>query len=309
MIRALAVFILLWMFTSFFVVGFQCHLPDPWRSISNTCIDIKAFWAYYHIMNALTDIALIILPWIILSNLQVEARRKAVIIGCFAARIMSVSPLFPQPNPQLSSPDPLTQNNNSVVAITIVQLYYLLKPAPEPFDLTYSVWRIILLGEVVLTLSLVTACIPYLKPFMEALETGMMRANGGGPSHGHGFGYGHRSSRKYGPLSHISHSNAHPNTNNHHNNNHSKSGRTIISPLTKGVRMDTLGYSGEKEHGGRGGTTTVSAKGHQRVDSDEDSQTSQSRIIRKTVGWSVTEEPTVMAPAGAHLEYHPIGRS
>ncbi|KAL8868547.1 MAG: hypothetical protein Q9174_004920, partial [Haloplaca sp. 1 TL-2023] len=164
MIRALAAFTLLWMSSSFFVVGFQCHLPETWRVASNTCIDIKAFWAYYHIMNAVTDVALIIFPWMILSNLQVEARRKAVIIGCFAARIF-------------------------VVALTVVQIYYRL-------------------GEVVLTLSLITACIPYLKPFMEALETGMMRANGGGPSQ-HGFGYGHRSTsrslkKSYGPLSNTS---------------------------------------------------------------------------------------------------------
>ena len=71
--------------------------------------------------------------------------------------------------------------------------------------------------------------------------------------------------------------------------------------------MDTLGYAGEKDHGGRQ-TTTISTKGHQRVDSDEDSQTSQSRIIRKTVGWSVTEEPTVTPPPNTHLEY-PRARS
>ncbi|KAL8703402.1 MAG: hypothetical protein Q9201_003405 [Fulgogasparrea decipioides] len=174
-IRVLGAFTVLWMLSSFFVIGFQCHLASAWQILENRCIDITTFWAYNHVVNVLTDLALIGLPWVILSNLQVEAWRKVIIIGCFAACIL-------------------------VVAIIILQIYYLLSQTTGTRDLTFNTWRVVLLAEVVLSLSLLTACIPYLKPFMEALETGMIRAGGGATSHGHGFGYGHRSTshpRKY----------------------------------------------------------------------------------------------------------------
>ena len=176
----------------------------------------------------------------------------------------------------------------SVVAVTIVQIYYLQSQAAGSHDLTFDLWRVVLSGEVILALSLVTACIPYLKPFLEALETGMIRADGGAPSRGHGFGYGNRSSsryRKYGPSSKLP----------------SKHSHAQLS----GMRMENLGFSGEKrlEDGSlRRQTATVSTKGHG-ADSDDDSQTSQSKIIRKTVGWSVTEENQSPIPPHTHLEY------
>ena len=150
--------------------------------------------------------------------------------------------------------------------------------------MTFDLWPVSLLGEFVITISLVTACIPYLKPFMESLESGVLHAGSGAVARGHGFGYGDRSdsrSRKYGPLSNLS----------------AKPSRTHLG----GVRMDNLGYAGEKDAFGRQ-TATVSAKGHG-GDSDDDSQTSQSKIIRKTVGWSVTEEPQISPPPSALLEY------
>ncbi|KAL8730062.1 MAG: hypothetical protein Q9181_004793 [Wetmoreana brouardii] len=259
-IRVLGAFTVLWMISSFFVIGFRCHLASAWQTLENRCIDITAFWAYYHIVNILTDLTLIGLPWVIVSNLQVEARRKAIIIGCFAARIL-------------------------VVAITILQIYYLLNQSTRSRDITFDLWRVVLLGEVVLALSLLTACIPYLKPLMQALEIGMIRAGGGAASDGHAFGYGHRStshSRKYGALSRLS----------------NKPSRAQLS----GVRMDSLGFAGEKDDQYAKQTATVSAGGHARADSDEYSQTSQSRIIRKTVGWSVTEEPQISLPPNTHLE-------
>lgn len=172
-----------------------------------------------------------------------------------------------------------------------MQIYYVQKGSSiseESHDPTFDLWQPILMGEVVITLSLVTACIPYLKPFLEALETGMMRADGGGVGRGRGFGYAnsrHGGGKKYGSSSRIS----------------AKASRSQLSAM----RMDNFGFAGEKdaEHGHQ--TATVSAKGHGH-DSDNDSQTSQSKIIRKTVGWSVTEEPmhtATTAPRDTPTDY------
>ena len=85
-ILALGAFTCFWLFSCFLVLGFQCDLPRAWQIIGGRCIDIAGFWTYAHVINIFTDIALIILPWVILSKLQVETRRKVIIIGCFAAR-------------------------------------------------------------------------------------------------------------------------------------------------------------------------------------------------------------------------------
>ena len=118
---------------------------------------------------------------------------------------------------------------------------------------------------------------------MGALETGMIRADGGGPSGIHGFASGNRSNKIYMGYGTPS-------------KNPSKPGRSQLSD----VRMDSLGFSGVGRLGDkRQQTAAVTSKGGT-PDSDNDSQTSQSKIIRKTVGWSVTEEPQI--PPHTHLE-------
>jgi len=76
------------MVACFFVMGFQCHLPRAWQVIGGRCIDMAGFWTFVHVINIFTDLALIVMPWIVLSQLQVETKRKAIIISCFAARIL-----------------------------------------------------------------------------------------------------------------------------------------------------------------------------------------------------------------------------
>lgn len=150
------------------------------------------------------------------------------------------------------------------------------------------------MSSIVQAISLITACIPYLKPFMSALETGMIRANGGNPTlhsaiiPGFNYGKGNRSTKcylKYG-----------------------KGGESTSSPgQLSDVRLGSLGFSSPL--GGKGrkdaATTTTDSK-IGRKDSDADSQGSRSKIIRKTVGWSVTEEAQGVQPA-VHLGFSSRG--
>ncbi|KAL8930816.1 MAG: hypothetical protein Q9208_000357 [Pyrenodesmia sp. 3 TL-2023] len=290
-ILALEAFIGLWVLSSIFVVAFRCQLPQTWRFIDGKCIDIYGFWTYYHVVNILTDAALIVLPCLFLSHLQVEMKRKMLIIGCFVARII-------------------------VIAITIVQIYYLRTQAASSRDPTYDLWIVSLLGVVVCSLSLITACIPYLKPFLEALETGMIRADRGAVSRiPTKSGYAGRGYIKYGDSSKQRNNN---NINNKNSSSSSTSNHTHNG--SGGMPLRTLGGSSGQdqqqqqhiEDGTLGRqTATVVAKGHRhgraRGDSDNESQDSQSKIITKTVGWSVTDEPqtSVTLPPHTHLEYPP----
>ncbi len=174
----------------------------------------------------------------------------------------------------------LANLHRSVVAATVVQIYFLQSRAGSSQDLTFDLWTVVLLSSMVQAVSFITACIPYLKPFMSALETGMIRADRGAPSALPGFGYGNRSTKDYLRYGDTS------------------------KPMSKAqltdVRMSKLGFTGVKKLGDHGQTTTVTSK-IPSPDSDNDSQTSQSKIIRKTVGSSVTEEHHI--PPNTHLEY------
>ena len=44
-------------------------------------------------------------------------------------------------------------------------------------ELTFAAWPVVICSRFVQALSIITACIPYLKPFFSSLETGMIRTD------------------------------------------------------------------------------------------------------------------------------------
>lgn len=75
--------------------------------------------------------------------------RKVVITCCFATRL-------------------------TVVVAVIAQLAYFNR-AISSNDVTYHLWSEIVCTQVTQSLGIITACIPYLKPFFHNLQSGMMR--------------------------------------------------------------------------------------------------------------------------------------
>lgn len=47
----------------------------------------------------------------------------------------------------------------------------------SPDDSSYSSWPVVIGAQVVQTLSITTACLMYLKPFLESLESGLLRSD------------------------------------------------------------------------------------------------------------------------------------
>lgn len=269
----------LWGLSSLFVVAFQCKVPTTWDIINGKYIDTYAFWTYFGIVNILTDVGLIFLPFMILNNLQVETKKKSIILICFASRILSV-PVFPPPllPPSLTNPLPPP----STIAATIAQLYFLHRDISHSTDLPYDLWMPTIMTQTVQALSIITACIPYLKPFLEALETGMIRAGGGAQKFGGPAG---GSPAGGSPTAYTST----PSSSRFHKLAFLKRGQP--SRQSGGVRMDDLGGAFGAAVAGEGQmqATTVSAN-RRGVDSDAESQNSQSNIIKKTVDWTLTDE-------------------
>lgn len=63
-----------------------------------------------------------------------------------------------------------------MIAATIVRLVYLYQRS-NPRDSTLTNWTIVLCAQAIQNLSIITACVPYLKPFLESLESGMIRSD------------------------------------------------------------------------------------------------------------------------------------
>ncbi|KAL8668431.1 MAG: hypothetical protein Q9168_006937 [Polycauliona sp. 1 TL-2023] len=151
MVLGVGLFVLLWSFASEFVAAFQCRLPKPWRVMGNRCIDRTDFWHAYGALNLITETALLAIPLIIVWKIQTPLKRKVVIFMCFASRIV-------------------------VLAAIVLQIIYQ-ERAKGGNDRTYQMWRVVICAQAVQSLSIVTACIPCLKPFLESLESGMLRVD------------------------------------------------------------------------------------------------------------------------------------
>ena len=61
-----------------------------------------------------------------------------------------------------------------VVIAAAIRIAYLAKEPKSGNDLTLKAWPATLCALIVENLSVITACIPYLKPFLDSLESGMM---------------------------------------------------------------------------------------------------------------------------------------
>lgn len=59
-------------------------LATPFKTLTRAMQ--TTFWTYFGIMNIVTDLALVLLPFVIVWKLQVTAARKVVVAGCFASR-------------------------------------------------------------------------------------------------------------------------------------------------------------------------------------------------------------------------------
>ena len=63
-----------------------------------------------------------------------------------------------------------------VLAAIVMQVVYQNR-AKGTDNRTFEMWPVVLCAQIVQSLSIITACIPCLKPFLESLESGMLRSD------------------------------------------------------------------------------------------------------------------------------------
>ncbi|RDK38365.1 hypothetical protein M752DRAFT_257202 [Aspergillus phoenicis ATCC 13157] len=170
----------IWTVPVFFTLAFQCGVPEPWDASNGHCIDIFAFWAGISPIDIITELVICILPIYIVKPVQVIFGKKVTVVVAFFIRILHST------NMRLAS----------VVITTIIRLIFMRYSKPYPStDMNDAAFATTITTECVLCVSIMTACIPCLKPFLDAFDSGMLnvslhkRIGGGSNSNSYGNTY------------------------------------------------------------------------------------------------------------------------
>ncbi|KAI1172929.1 hypothetical protein F4777DRAFT_590240 [Nemania sp. FL0916] len=136
--------------SSIFVAACPCRPPHVWKLFDSQCIDHLSFWEAYAGLSIAIECALIVLPIFIIYYLRVGVKRKAILIGCFAARLLVIGPFA-------------------------TQIYEAQSLKSHLVDRTFYSWTYFLAIVFVQGLSIITVCIPYIRNVLLRMESGMIQ--------------------------------------------------------------------------------------------------------------------------------------
>lgn len=119
-------------------------------------------------MNVLVEIMIIAVPSFIIFRLQLSLKRRLVVISCFGIRILYVAILYQDfDTSDLSSRDIA----GSIVQLCYVRNFKLHADSPLPTN----VWQWAICSQVLQTVAILSACVPYLREFLESFPSGMFK--------------------------------------------------------------------------------------------------------------------------------------
>ncbi|KAJ5952228.1 uncharacterized protein N7479_010641 [Penicillium vulpinum] len=221
----LGIFIGLWTIASIFSAAFQCDVPQTWNYLYGSCFDRAAWWNYLGVTNILSEAGIMGQALLVIVRIQTDLSRKASLASVFLIRVI-------------------------VIIAIICQLAYA-SQSRSSTDSTFDAWAVPISTQVTQTLSIVTACSPQFKPFLDNLRSsgmglGLTSSNGHGSKH-----------KTYGMSSFKN------------------------SRRTQDTRSDTHELVSMPQGTHRTIVTSV-------PDDDAESQSSQSNIIMETRTWTVT---------------------
>ncbi|KAH7359538.1 hypothetical protein BKA66DRAFT_500717 [Pyrenochaeta sp. MPI-SDFR-AT-0127] len=141
-------FIALWGIVSAFVTAFQCGTVEPWRFFkpNSNCLDLASFWRGMGVINILTDLALILFPVHVIVTLQMSLSKKITILTFFGARFLDI-------------------------IATAVQMVYVSDFGSR--NPTRDLWKWTLVAQIIECITILTSCVPYLRPLLESLPSGL----------------------------------------------------------------------------------------------------------------------------------------
>ncbi|KAH8728985.1 hypothetical protein GQ44DRAFT_674563 [Phaeosphaeriaceae sp. PMI808] len=110
------------------------------------CLGLNSFWLSMSVINILTDLALILFPVHVIITLQMSLAKKITILVFFGARSLDI-------------------------IATAVQFAYLYGFSSD--NPTRDLWKWTLITQIIECITILTSCVPHLRPLFEALASGL----------------------------------------------------------------------------------------------------------------------------------------
>ncbi|KAM5343929.1 hypothetical protein ACJ41O_012466 [Fusarium nematophilum] len=137
-----------WAVSSITALCFQCSLPEPWDYMEGQCFNRFALWLYVDLLNIFTDLAITSILVAMFLHLKTSTAKKTLVIIVFGCRTFVVPPI-------------------------ICHMYYYSRVVDSRNPM-FDMWPTTIIRQVIQCLSIMATCIPYLKPFLDSLESGQM---------------------------------------------------------------------------------------------------------------------------------------
>lgn len=163
-----SILVAVWTVPVLFTLAFKCGASSPWDLDNGHCIKIFDFWAAISPVDIGTELVICLLPVYIVKPVQMTFGKKITVIVAFVFRIF-------------------------VIITTIARLVFM-KRADSLADMTSAAFAASITTQLNLCVSVMTACIPCLKPFLDAFDSGMLNVSlhkrlGGGYSNSYQNSY------------------------------------------------------------------------------------------------------------------------
>ncbi|EXJ85848.1 hypothetical protein A1O1_06217 [Capronia coronata CBS 617.96] len=127
------------------ILAFQCSLPEPWLVAADRCVDRQSFLTSFVIVSIIIDAATLLLPIIMVCRLKTPRDKKIFVCILFGTRL--ALPL--------------------VTAPQIYRLKKVLVSQDQTWDLvSFQLWE-----QIVMNISVITACLPSLGRMLWELMT------------------------------------------------------------------------------------------------------------------------------------------
>ncbi|KAG8161360.1 hypothetical protein KVR01_009624 [Diaporthe batatas] len=139
----------LWLVSATVISVFQCGLPKPWDYIHrNSCTDRRSWCTYASVLNMITELGFVFLYVWIIGRLHISVLKRTTVLLVFLTRLFVIG-----------------------AAAAQLAIFWIAYSNP---DITAGLWLPTVCNQVVVLLSVLTACLPYLRPLMESLESGIV---------------------------------------------------------------------------------------------------------------------------------------
>jgi len=145
--------VIAWGVSAFIALAFRCPMPEPWGILNEKCFSHTTFWSVTGVFDIAAEILIMVIPIFFVRHLKMSFSRKAMVVVAFMFRLI-------------------------VVIFTILRLWVISDVEKHTSDPTFDAYRVSIYSQLVITLSVLVACIPFLRAFMDSLESGLLANHG-----------------------------------------------------------------------------------------------------------------------------------